>query len=89
MRLRIFLFFIGPTALLTASIHFSDTGRGRENYLKLGFDSFIKYFISRVQFLIPTIYLGLDKRLEIFSQTPNQYFLVKSRNKVKLLKQGL
>ena len=61
IRLRSFFFSIKPPALPTASIHFSDTGEGLEGCLRLGLNGFIKHFVLGVQFLMPTIYLGLNR----------------------------
>lgn len=89
MRLRSFLFFIGPTAFPIASIHLSNTNRGLNSCLKPGFDGFIEDLVLEVQFLMPTIYLSLNGGSKTLLEILDQYFFIKSCNKVKLLKHGL
>ena len=89
MRLRGFLFIIGLTAFPIVSIHLSNAGWGLKSRLRLGLDSFIEHFIQGVKFLMSIIHLGLNRESEAIMKTPDQYFLVKSRNGVKLLEHSL
>lgn len=63
LRFEICLFFITPAFFSTVSIHLSDTGGRLEGRLRLGLNSLIKHFVSRVRFPMLTIHLGLDGRL--------------------------
>lgn len=60
-RLRGFFFIIGPPILPITRTHFTNSGKGLELRLGFGFNGFIKNFVLGVQFLVPTIYLSVDK----------------------------
>lgn len=60
-RFGSFFFLIGLLVLLITSIYFSDIGKGLECSYEFGFNSFIKYFVPKDQFLLPIIYLNLNK----------------------------
>ena len=62
-RLESFLFFIGPLALSTTRIHFTNIGGRLEHSFALGLNGLIKHFVAGVQLLMPAIYMSLDRRL--------------------------
>lgn len=61
-RLEEFFFLVKLPAFPTISIYFSKTGRRLERSFRFGLDGFIEHFILKVQFLVPTISLSLDRR---------------------------
>lgn len=58
---RNFFFVIGPPAFSATSMYFTDTGRQLDSCFGLGFNSFIRHFVTEVQFSVLAIYLGQDR----------------------------
>lgn len=85
-RLESFFFLLKLLALPTASIHCSNNDKGLKCRFRLSLDIVIKHFVSAIQFLIPTIYLGLNGWPWALFEIPNHCLFVKNCNGIKLFK---
>lgn len=62
-RFKKHFFLVWFMFFLTTSIYALSIGKQLKSSLEFIFNSFIKYYVLEVQFLVPAIYLGLDRGL--------------------------